>query len=249
MLTPVSAPSVTTRKRGVPRPGFCGRGGHAVAAPDSVAAAPSPRRFRQVGPHHADSRDDEKPQAARKATLIRIRAIVFIPCGVLGSYVACSWAALRVVTLRSGGGLSSLPGCHQSIPAVLSEDHRRPASVTVVPSTSATRRTGCPLTNVPLVDPRSTSTTWPSSTRSSEWCRDGPDRPAADQSPCPAKQRHRRLQLIGAARGHAGARGRAGDDEPRSAGKLRGRHPRQVADRLATSPASTVCPLITPDRM
>ena len=41
-------------------------------------------------------------------------------------------------------------------------------SVTVVPSTSTTRRTGCPLTNVPLVDPRSTSTTWPSSTRSSE---------------------------------------------------------------------------------
>jgi hypothetical protein len=32
---------------------------------------------------------------------MRVRVSAFIPCGVLGSYVACSWAALRVVTLRS----------------------------------------------------------------------------------------------------------------------------------------------------
>ncbi len=108
-------------------------------------------------------------KTARKATLMRVRVSAFIPCGVLGSYVACGWAALR-------GSHSPVFWCGSSyylarITQYLSSCRKiivvRP-SVTVVPSTSTTRRTGCPLTNVPLVDPRSTSTTWPSSTRSSE---------------------------------------------------------------------------------
>src|ERR1700677_5161037 len=104
MLTPLSAPSVTTRNRGAPRPGRWGLGGRWAAGRGGAwfrgrrtLATAVPNRSVRTTPIAAMTNSHK---TARKATLMRVRVSAFIPCGVLGSYVACGWAALS-----SGAGL------------------------------------------------------------------------------------------------------------------------------------------------
>src|SRR5690606_29666614 len=99
-------------------------------------------RAEQVGPDHADGRDDEQPQHREERQLDQREG---------------EWGH------RSRGYSLSRRKTSVVRPIVTRE-----------PSTSVTRRIGCPFTNEPLVDPRSTRATSGPSTRISAWCRDTP---------------------------------------------------------------------------
>jgi hypothetical protein len=97
MLTPVSAPSVTTRNRGVFRAlrlGFGCLGGRAGCRggcafrpfrPRRAFATAVPNKSVRTTPMAAMTNSHK---TARKATLMRVRVRAFIPCGVLGFCVA-----------------------------------------------------------------------------------------------------------------------------------------------------------------
>src|SRR5690606_33160231 len=99
-------------------------------------------RAEQVGPDHADGRDDEQPQHREERQLDQREG---------------EWGH------RSRGYSLSRRKTSVVRPIVTRE-----------PSTSVTRRIGCPFTNEPLVDPRSTRATSGPSTRISAWCRATP---------------------------------------------------------------------------